>query len=92
MTHTVHIKHLVRFSKRDLDNKLGHEDLIVENPARAFERGFWCGFVGGQQRKYFESAILQRLRITREVDQDGDIVDEMLEQIFPVPAVTQEPA
>lgn len=84
------IRHIVTISRPTVSEKRGTERVMVDEPYTAFEPGFYCGFVHGECRKYHHSAVVKKIRVTREVDRDGHPVDEREEIIWPVSTVEAE--
>lgn len=76
MSQSVYIRQRVRLSKPE-----GVVEATADFVSRAFEPGFFCGMVGGAQRKYHHSAVVKTWRVTREVDRDGHPQDEVVEEI-----------
>lgn len=82
MQHRSFIRHLVRISKPAITASQGHFETIVNEPYRAFENRFWCGLVNGRPHKYHDQSVLKKWRVTREVDREGQPVDEQAEEII----------
>lgn len=76
MNQSVYIRQRVRLSKPG-----GMVEATAEYVSRAFEAGFFCGVVNGEQKKYHRDYVLKTWRVTREVDRDGHPQDERLEEI-----------
>lgn len=76
MSQSVFIRQRVRLSKPD-----GTVEATAEFVSHAFEPGFFCGLVNGEQKKYHRDNVLKTWRVTREVDRDGHPQEEVVEEI-----------
>lgn len=74
MSLSVRYRQQVRVSKPE-----GTKIVTADFVHTAFEPGFMSGVVDGCPMKWHRDAVVKTFKVTREVDLDGHVVDEKIE-------------